>query len=212
LQRRPPAGGEAIERAVDQVLGQVDALAARIDRGCLVLEHAHCVVRPALAPTARIALPYAPLEVLLAREPGGPRRRPPRAVVGGALQDPVGIAYLAVRPEAHSPGPAPKLLGVGDQDPSTVPGRKRGRAVRGQVPCVFRMGHDLVASGDATGGEALGQQDAVCVGPSSRAVAGRAMSGGACASVVAETPLQKAAPKPSVAAAPIPAPTNSRLP
>src|SRR5919198_6508821 len=85
----PARRGEAVEAAVHQVLGQVDATAVRVDCRGLVLEHAHR--RPAeRSPLAgRVALPDESAHDLLTRKPCAPRRPAARAIPRGAVEYPV---------------------------------------------------------------------------------------------------------------------------
>jgi hypothetical protein len=97
LQVRVVVRGEAVEAALAGVLGEVDALAGRVDRGRLVGEDAHLGQPHCGRDAGRVALPHRALVGLLARQPRAPRRRPARAV----LVRPPRIRYAdVVRPPA----------------------------------------------------------------------------------------------------------------
>ena len=170
LEPGPPARGEAIERSILQILGEVDPPATRVHRGGLVLEDPHRVVHARGAPPRRIALPDAPLLYLLAGEPRAPGRGPAGAVLRSAVEDPVGVAYLPVRAEAQRAGSPFEVLAVGHQDPAAVTGREGRGAVGGDVPAVVAAGHDLLAPRNAPGPEAIRQADAVRVRGAHRTV------------------------------------------
>src|SRR4029079_10119538 len=106
----------------------------RVHRGRLVLEpaerRAHCRGSPAVG----VALPRVAVLELLAGDPGAPRRRAARAVVLGALADPVGRLDLARGREPDRGGVTVLGLRVRNEDPAAVVRREAGGAVRGAVP------------------------------------------------------------------------------
>ena len=164
---------EAIEAAVRAILGHVEAPAAGIDGDRLVVERAKRRADEALARDGRIALPHVAVLVLLAGEPGAPRRRAARAVGVRAAEDAVGVGDAPVRREAdrRAARAGRQRLGVGDEDPAAVGRGVRGLAVGEGVPRVSRPGHDLAGAGDRAGAEPGRQPEAVGVRGLQRPVA-----------------------------------------
>ena len=206
----PALGRVAVEPAVDQVLGHVDAALARVDGGGLVLEDPHRrVCHGALAP-GRVALP-AP------GRPRPPRRtaRCPRACRrrsssrscrrGSGRRRAPGRPARSAAPRRRRPG-----------SPSSRPARTRRRA-RGRWPCRRRRcasGSPCRARGRSPRAtmrelEALRQAHAVLVGRAPRAVAGSPARSGRD-SAVPNSWSQKAAPSDTAATPPTPRPMNSR--
>ena len=157
---------EAVEAAVALVLGLVDALADRIDARRLVRERPERrqLDRGLLAED--VAVPCVALVVLLARQPGVPRRLAAGAVALGPGEDPVGVDDLRVLVEPDRERAAlsgQRVLGVHRQDPAAVGLGVRGRAVREDRHREGGSRDREVASPDQARLEPAREAEAVCV-------------------------------------------------
>ena len=157
----PHGGAEAVDATVAGVLGQVDPSGPRIHDGRLVREFAHRGTRDALAGQERVAFPHETRAVFLAGQPRAPRRGATRAVVLGAVENPIRVVDPAVGEEADRAGTAARAveLGVGDVGPAAPSVRVgEGRAAVGRaVPRVVGAVDPLAGHADEPRLEAVGQ-------------------------------------------------------
>src|SRR5690606_28534406 len=120
------------------VFGHVDVFSDRVDRAGLVRERAHRGTRDALPRFERIALPHQTQIVLLARQPGAPRRRATRTIDIGAVENAVGVDDRAVRRELQRADTAGRIADftVARIDPAVVRRDVARAAIGSRMPQV----------------------------------------------------------------------------
>src|SRR4029453_12026941 len=156
-QAAPERGPEAVEAAVGNVLGEVQHATPGIGRDGLVLEGAECIAAHRGSAAERLAFPPVSGRVLLAREPGGPRRGAPGAIIDRPGADRIRVDDGAGAVEADGADAATRRgneFAVGGVDPATARGREDRAAVREDGPDVSRRADRLAAARDHPRGEA----------------------------------------------------------
>ncbi|CAB4578613.1 unannotated protein [freshwater metagenome] len=165
-------GRVTVEAAFAVVLGHVHGFVHGVHRGGLVRPQSHGRVRHGFLGTGRIALPdtAGAGEILLATQPGTPRRRATRAVGVAALENAIRVEDLTIGTEVNGRHAAGRgcheleHLAVAHVVVTALAIVERGGAIGERVPVVVGVAHRIATDRDDARGEPGRQQQSVFIG------------------------------------------------